>query len=362
MVIHVDGTTQPKAPLLPEYLKAHVYLPPNLLSEFTDSHKPIAQIVQTFIEAIGVPTVMRWRNAAQNNSWSLTQTGPLHTPNTEHLAIIPAPVTPMSSYYIFPGRPYGSLSTISRSPSPQSLPLHQTYPYAVPDNDDLYERDADDEWTEVDGQVTQLRRELDVARETIAEHEETIARLRQEVMTALNKRSSTKNLSERPLSSTSHPQDSTKSVRLQTPPDTIPKVPKSQSFPSLSIPTAQHDTSSSSPVRRPHTPSAVQSKSPISPSKSRSQQKQPLHRDHLVNSDNLAGGLQSFGPSCEEFVDQHNLGDRLHLQIYDLYANKLASKWYKYIARWFPDYDDESSKVLAEGLYASMCQDAERRE
>jgi hypothetical protein len=60
MVVHVDGTTPPKAPALPEYLKAHVYLPPNLVSEFTDSHRPIASIVQSFIEAVGVPTVLRW--------------------------------------------------------------------------------------------------------------------------------------------------------------------------------------------------------------------------------------------------------------------------------------------------------------
>ena len=70
----MDGTTIPNAPALPEYLKAHVYLPPNLLNEFTESHEPIANIVQSFIETIGVPTVMRWRRAASNNNWSLTQT------------------------------------------------------------------------------------------------------------------------------------------------------------------------------------------------------------------------------------------------------------------------------------------------
>jgi hypothetical protein len=59
MVLHVDGTAPPGTLPLPENLKAHFYFPPNLLNEFQDSHKPIAPIVQSFIENIGVPTVKR---------------------------------------------------------------------------------------------------------------------------------------------------------------------------------------------------------------------------------------------------------------------------------------------------------------
>jgi hypothetical protein len=60
MVIHVDGTTPLQVPALLEYLKAHVYMPPNLVNEFTDSHSTIATIVQSFIETLRVSTVIRW--------------------------------------------------------------------------------------------------------------------------------------------------------------------------------------------------------------------------------------------------------------------------------------------------------------
>jgi hypothetical protein len=58
MVLHMDVMTPPKAMAVPEHLKAHVYLPSNLVNKFTDSHESIACIIQLFIEAVGVPTVI----------------------------------------------------------------------------------------------------------------------------------------------------------------------------------------------------------------------------------------------------------------------------------------------------------------
>ena len=57
MVLHVDGTTDLGMPVLPGYLKADVYLPPHLIEEQPEHHHTIREIVQTFIENIGIPTV-----------------------------------------------------------------------------------------------------------------------------------------------------------------------------------------------------------------------------------------------------------------------------------------------------------------
>src|ERR1700683_1024869 len=167
MVLHVDGTTIPDAPALPEYLKAHVYLPLNLVGEFTDSHGPIANIVQSFIEAIGVPTVMRWRRAASNNNWSLTQlpSGGLPVPSAPNLPLIPHPTLPMSSYYIFPSRPYGSLHVDGQP----SLPDKADQSFMEPDID------HGPGWDAVLEENVRLNEELCVAHDRVAEQEGIIA-------------------------------------------------------------------------------------------------------------------------------------------------------------------------------------------
>jgi hypothetical protein len=107
MVLHVDGTTNPGTPALPEFIKAHVYLPPNLVEEFPDVDEPISSIVQSFIENLGVPTVMRWKRAGLKRGWNLgTSAQPYNPPQITPLGI-PSPTTPLSAHYVFHGRPYG---------------------------------------------------------------------------------------------------------------------------------------------------------------------------------------------------------------------------------------------------------------
>jgi hypothetical protein len=137
IILHVEGTTIPGTPPLPEYLKADVYLPPHLIDETPDCHHPIAAIVQTFIEEIGVPTVNQWSRAAHNLGWSLNQKGPITTPSNHFPHLIPPPVSSGSAHYNFRGCPYGLLSTPTSAPilhpsasssataPPVALPLSQ---------------------------------------------------------------------------------------------------------------------------------------------------------------------------------------------------------------------------------------------
>ena len=41
MMLHVPGTMVPNSPLLPEYIKASVYLPPSLVNNHPELHPPI---------------------------------------------------------------------------------------------------------------------------------------------------------------------------------------------------------------------------------------------------------------------------------------------------------------------------------
>jgi hypothetical protein len=110
MIIHVDGSHTPGAPILPECVKADVYLPCIIINEHPEAHAAVAQIVQGFIEAIGIPTIHRWTRAGKKRGWSLSQSGHVYTqlaPTTRPL--VPAPLSG-TAHYQFYGRLYGSLS------------------------------------------------------------------------------------------------------------------------------------------------------------------------------------------------------------------------------------------------------------
>jgi hypothetical protein len=107
-------------------LKANVYIPPHLLIEQPDCKQSIAAIVQAVIENIGIPTVQRWRQAARGIGWSLSQKGHILTPS-EHFPLIPHPVSPGSSSYIFRGRRYGSLPLLIPSlDDPSTTSIHSS--------------------------------------------------------------------------------------------------------------------------------------------------------------------------------------------------------------------------------------------
>ncbi|KAJ6603152.1 hypothetical protein B0H10DRAFT_2229899 [Mycena sp. CBHHK59/15] len=139
IVLHMEGTTVPNTPVLPEYLRCTAYLPPLFLSDNPASHGPIAQIAQTFIKSVGVPTVNKWFSNARARGWPLSQSGP--HPNPTSSTLIPAPNGADSVHYKFLGRPIGALNEIlGTRPSPPPL-------FVIPDDDmeDLLERLGDAE-------------------------------------------------------------------------------------------------------------------------------------------------------------------------------------------------------------------------
>ncbi|KAJ7475555.1 hypothetical protein B0H11DRAFT_1917728 [Mycena galericulata] len=118
MLLHVEGTTAPNTPPAPEYLRASVYLPPSFVRRNPDSHLPIAQMVQTFFESVGVPTVLNWTANAQLRHWPLTQHGPIPEPNKIAPDIlIPNPQYAGSAHYVFRGRPSGFVFPATGSPT-----------------------------------------------------------------------------------------------------------------------------------------------------------------------------------------------------------------------------------------------------
>ncbi|KAJ6544751.1 hypothetical protein DFH09DRAFT_1321609 [Mycena vulgaris] len=126
MILHVDGTTHPAAPLAPEYLKANVYLPPSFVQENPGSHQSLASIAQLFLEHIGVPTVAAWTRRGRALNWSLGQQGTVPVPS-RNLPVIPSAEAPGSSHYVFRGRPAtGTAPTVApvSPPSSSQVPIY----------------------------------------------------------------------------------------------------------------------------------------------------------------------------------------------------------------------------------------------
>ena len=120
MVISSGGTTVPGSPVRPEYLKASVYLPPAFITHNPDLHRSIINIIQHYIETVGVRTVNMWSQRARHDlHYSLTQVG---NPQQNVLVnTIPSPEY-NSAHYTFLGQPYRITEDLSappvRAPSP----------------------------------------------------------------------------------------------------------------------------------------------------------------------------------------------------------------------------------------------------
>ncbi|PPQ87586.1 hypothetical protein CVT25_006085 [Psilocybe cyanescens] len=109
MVLHCTGTTVPGAPLQPEYLKAHVYLPPAFVTQNQQLHEPIMNLVQQFTETIGLKTTIDWPTRAHKSfGYNLTQTGVVHANSSMDLFPTPEANT---SYYVFLGQPASPFSS-----------------------------------------------------------------------------------------------------------------------------------------------------------------------------------------------------------------------------------------------------------
>ena len=335
MVLHVDGTTPPGTPPRPENLKAHVYFPPNLLNEFKDSHESIAHIVQSFIENIGVPTVMRWRRAVTSLGWKLRdQSESTRTPL--HLPLIPDATFPSSAHYVFTGRPYGSFETATSTVSHLSSPFSE---HAEPSP--LLDHVA---WAV---EVDSLRHNLQASQSRVTELEATVTQLQGQIDRILTLRERRANGAAATSTPNGFPH---------------PQLPTAQ--PTLSRQVFFADSHSPTPsiVTRKIQATPVANERSSSLARGTSAPKPSLHVSFAKPSfpkPDMAGGIRPFGAFCHAFFLAHGMDQRFHEQIRNLYESLPHEKWQLEIMSWFGDEEDEDAACLLAGwLYIDMCADA----
>lgn len=186
MIISSSGTTVPGAPTRPEFLKASVYLPPAFIAHHPDLHRHIIDIVQHYIETVGVRTVTMWTQRARRDlHYSLTQIG--HARRNALVNEIPTPDY-KSSQYTFLGQTYRFIDDPSAIPAaPNPSPAASTASYDFGEDPDV------NELTIIDLQQhnSELQDQIHILQQTISDlHERVNATNRRHasVLTALRQR------------------------------------------------------------------------------------------------------------------------------------------------------------------------------
>lgn len=116
IVMHHPGATAPNTPIVPESLKANIYVNPKVLLEHHELHPVVAEITQLFLAKYATPLAQSFASSCTKKGW---RSGGSQTPakdkcraETSLLPLIPPPITPSSSHFVFPGRPDGSLEVL----------------------------------------------------------------------------------------------------------------------------------------------------------------------------------------------------------------------------------------------------------
>jgi hypothetical protein len=312
----MDGATPAGTVPLPENLKAHVYIPPNLLREFEGSHEPIARIVQSFIENVGVPTVIRWRHAVTALGWKLKNQSKT-TPTPSQLPLIPDPTLPTSAHYIFPGRPYGSFPTVSPVSSLPSLSF-------------LGQPEAQD--------MDSLRHNLRVSQSRVTELEAVVDRLREHVDTALVSQKIRVH----------HAAPSPTRYKFPRPQLSMPLHRLNSSAPKPTLPSQQAIRTTNSATSGNLSPHGVHGPSTLNLYQQAASSPTP----------DVATRIRPFGAFCHDFILTQGMDVSLHQKIRHLHEHLPSKEWQLEMMNWFGDEDEETACLLAGSLYIDMCADA----
>lgn len=170
MIVSSSGTTVPGSPVRPEYLKASVYLPPAFVSHHPDLHRPIIDIIQHYIESVGVRTVTMWAQRARRElGYSLTQIG--NSQQNPHINDIPSPDI-NSAHFTFLGQPYRIMEDPSASAvqAPSQASSADSYAFAFDEDPDAHTLTVIDlqlENNELQEQIHMLQQQINELEEEV---------------------------------------------------------------------------------------------------------------------------------------------------------------------------------------------------
>lgn len=103
----------------PENLRANVYMTPHILTEVPGAHQFLTETVQSFLEAIGVPSAERYERTLSIAGYSFATEETVNVPQAGRNAnLLPDPVGPGHARYQIHGRPFNTFRQTNRALPP----------------------------------------------------------------------------------------------------------------------------------------------------------------------------------------------------------------------------------------------------
>ncbi|KAI0684585.1 hypothetical protein BC835DRAFT_1422151 [Cytidiella melzeri] len=303
LLLHIDGNLPPGLPRAPDVVKVSVYATPYIKSEIPNGEIVVAQLTQSFVEAIALPSIEQWEQALSKTGEILPMTTMAEPDSPLHKEFGLGLKTKTSCLRHIYGRPYGALEGAIKT-------LHPSFPVKLenPSAED-YEsvRSLLEESQE---ECRALLKDLTEAQDKVRDLEARLAAKEKDLEEAVTGLSAIRMHADRLLGDLAPDGGSNG---------------KSKAVPATEV--AQSPSSSS------HANSAS-----AGPSTSTA---------HMQESAEL---IMSFGPACHDVITRFDLLLETHLLIWSLFKNVPANTWYENLVHGHR-YTAEAAHVLAVAMH-----------
>ncbi|KAI0702842.1 hypothetical protein BC835DRAFT_1303302 [Cytidiella melzeri] len=323
LLMHIDGNLPPGHHRVPEAVKVKTYVTPHIMQEIPNGDIIVAQLTQTFVESIALPSIERWERAMENNGITFkysflnrTEVPRYNYENPPSLVLSPSPYT--SSLYSICGRPVGALDDAIKFHRPSYVASQPTAEYEAMK---IARDQAQDDCNEIQAMLLQAQAKVVKLETQLAEKERVLA-------------ASEKRLSELTLGLSAIEEQTTRLLRNTR--DGGPHKFEPQGVPR---PQPQASTSSATPSAPTHTSKQEDpgrfyfDSEPILPPRYVPLTSSPSHAsddsDAIVPDDSDA--IVPFGPACDAAIERYGLEPRLNVELWMYYNELSPENWYEHL-------------------------------
>ncbi|KAI0699212.1 hypothetical protein BC835DRAFT_1412677 [Cytidiella melzeri] len=323
LLMHIDGNLPPGHNRVPEAVKVKTYVTPHIMQEIPNGDIIVAQLTQTFVESIALPSIERWERAMENNGITFkylflnrTEVPRYNYENPPSLVLSPSPYT--SSLYSICGRPVGALDDAIKFHRPSYVASQPTAEYEAMK---IARDQAQDDRNEIQAMLLQAQAKVVKLETQLAQKERVLA-------------ASEKRLSELTLGLSAIEEQTTRLLRNTR--DGGPHKFEPQGVPR---PQPQASTSSATPSAPTHTSKQEDpgrfyfDSEPILPPRYVPLTSSPSHAsdnsDAIVPDDSDA--IVPFGPACDAAIERYGLEPRLNVELWMYYNELSPENWYEHL-------------------------------
>ncbi|KAI0684982.1 hypothetical protein BC835DRAFT_1310265 [Cytidiella melzeri] len=299
--MHINRNIPPGHNCVPEAVKVNMYITPHIMQEIPNGDIIVAQLTQTFVESIALPSIERWEQAMENNGISLkysflnrTEVPRYNYENPPSLVLSPSPYT--SSLYSICGRPGCALDDAVKFHCPFYVASQPTAKYEAMK---IARDQAQDDCNKIQAMLLQAQARAVKLETQLAGKERVLAASKKRLIQA-----------------TGCLYTSAASFDFKR---ATPSVPSSHEQAAPSLPSSPHTSKQEDPGR------FYFDSEPLLPPRYVPLTSSPLHASD--NSDLIV----LFGPACDAAIERYGLEPRLNVELWMYYNELRPENWYEHL-------------------------------